>query len=240
MLTVAIASQKGGVGKTTVAVNLAIQLHLQNLQVVLVDMDAQGSATYALGLVPGQSPGFDRWLGGENVLLQKDFVSLIPGGADTAYIKWNSPEILRQAINRLDCDVVLLDCPPSLAPATVAALVVADKVLVPVLADPLVLVGLAQVLNTIRDVNPEVPVDVLRSRHKPQLRMTAEADSMLVGDNRFNLLRICIPENVAIAESAGHGQSISEYAPSSRGASAFKALASEVIKEWGLKKRGCK
>jgi chromosome partitioning protein len=101
-------------------------------------------------------------------------------------------------------------------------------------------VGLAQVLDTLKDVNPDVLVDVLRSRHKPALNMTVEADSVLVSDNRFNLLRICIPENVAIAESAGHGQSIFEYAPKSKGASAFKALAGEVVKEWGLKKRGRK
>jgi cellulose biosynthesis protein BcsQ len=100
-------------------------------------MDAQGSATYALGLVPGKQPGFDRWLEGEDVVRTDTAVPLIPGGTDTAYVKWDSPEILRKAISRLDCDLVLLDCPPSLVPATVAALVVADRVLVPVLADPL-------------------------------------------------------------------------------------------------------
>jgi chromosome partitioning protein len=186
--------------------------------------------------VPGKQPGFDRWLEGEDVVRTDTAVPLVPGGTDTAYVKWDSPEILRKAISQLDCDLVLLDCPPSLVPATVAALVVADRVLVPVLADPLVLVGLAQVLDTLKDVNPNVPVDVLRSRHKPALNMTVEADSVLVSDNRFNLLRICIPENVAIAESAGHGQSIFEYAPKSKGASAFKALAGEAIKEWGLKR----
>ena len=240
MLTIAIASQKGGVGKTCTCVNLGSGLQQQKVKVVLVDMDAQGSATYAFGLVPGKQPGFDRWLEGEDVVRTDTAVPLVPGGTDTAYVKWDSPEILRKAISKLDCDLVLLDCPPSLVPATVAALVVADRVLVPVLADPLVLVGLAQVLDTLKDVNPDVPVDVLRSRHKPALNMTAEADSVLVSDNRFNLLRICIPENVALAESAGHGQSIFEYALKSKGASAFKALAGEAIKEWGLKKRGRK
>ncbi len=236
MLIVAIASQKGGVGKTTVAVNLAVQLQKQKLKVVLVDMDAQGSATYALGLVPGEIPGFDRWLDGEDVLCSDAPVPLIPGGSDSAYVRWDSPKILHHAIDQLQADLVLLDCPPSLVPATVAALVVANRVLVPVWADPLVLMGLAQVLDTLKEVNPSIPVDVLRSRHKPNLKMTAESDSVLVGDSRFNLLRICIPENVAIAESAGHGQSILTYSSKSRGASAYKALASEVIKEWGLKK----
>jgi chromosome partitioning protein len=236
MLVVAIASQKGGVGKTTVAVNLAVQLQEQKLEVVLVDMDAQGSATYALGLVPGENPGFDRWLDGEDVLRSDASVPLIPGGADTAYISWDSPEILRRALDQLQADLVLLDCPPSLVPATVAALVVANRVLVPVWADPLVLVGLAQVLDTLKEINASIPVDVLRSRHKPTLKMTTESDSVLVGDSRFNLLRICIPENVAIAESAGHGQSVLTYSSKSRGASAYKALALEVIKEWGLKK----
>ncbi len=239
MLVVAIASQKGGVGKTTVAVNLAVQLHKQKIKVALVDMDAQGSATYALGLVPGESSGFDRWLDGEDVLSSNTPVPLIPGGPDTAYVRWDSPETLRHALDKLRVDLVdlvLLDCPPSLGAATVAALVVANRVLVPVWADPLVLVGLAQVLDTLKKVNKSIPVDVLRSRHKPNLKMTAEADSVLVGDSRFNLLRICIPENVAIAESAGHGQSVSTYSSKSRGASAYKALASEVIKEWGLKK----
>ncbi len=239
MLTVAIASQKGGVGKTTLAVNLGVQLFRERkLRVVVVDMDAQGSATYALGLMPGEKPGFDLWLEGKEVLLKNVSVPLIPGGADTAYIKWESPQLLKAALETLAADLVLLDCPPSLVPATVAALIAANRVLVPVLADPLVLVGLAQILDTLTDVNPAAAVDVLRSRYKPQLKMTAEADEMLVSDSRFNLLRICIPENVVIAESSGHGQAISDYSPKSKGAKAFKSLASEVIKEWGLNNSG--
>lgn len=237
MLVVAIASQKGGVGKTTIAVNLGVELHQQGLKVVLVDMDSQGSATYALGLNPFEQKGFDRWLVGEDVLLTKTAVPLIAGGLETAYIQWKSPDILSKALSQLetDTDLVLLDCPPSLVPATVAALVTANRVLVPVLADPLVLVGLAQILDTLTDVNPKAKVDVVRSKYKPQLKMTNEADEILVSDPRFNLLRICIPDNVAIAESAGHGKPVRDYAKSSKGAKAFKSLAAEIIKEWRLK-----
>lgn len=234
MLTVALASQKGGVGKTSVAVNLASLLQ-PRFKVVLVDMDAQGSATYALGAVPGQLPGFDRWLAGESVLWSDTAVPLIPGGPDTAYVRWDSPESLTHAIAKLPADLVLLDCPPTLGATTVAALVVANRVMVPVWADPLVLVGLAQVLDTINEVNAEVPVDVLRTRYKPQLRITQEADQMLSQPGRFNLLKTCIPENIAIAESAGHGQPLCEYAPNSKGALAFKTLTKEVIKTWGIK-----
>ncbi|MEB3188890.1 MAG: ParA family protein [Snowella sp.] len=234
MLVVAIASQKGGVGKTTVAVNLGVELYRQGVKVAVVDMDAQGSATYALGLVPDEQAGFERWLAGEEVLLTHTPVPLIPGGLDTAYIQWQSPGILSSAITRLDTDLVLLDCPPSLVTSTVAALVAANRVLVPVLADPLVLMGLAQILDTLNDVNPQAQVDVLRSKYKPQLKMTSEADEILVADSRFNLLRICIPENVAIAESAGHGKPVKDYASASKGAKAFKAISAEVIKEWGL------
>ncbi len=235
MLIVAIASQKGGVGKTTLAVNLGVELYRQKVRVVVIDMDAQGSATYALGLIPNEQAGFERWLAGEDVLSTRTAVPLIPGGSDTAYIAWRSPDILSRAIARLDAELVILDCPPSLVPSTVAALVTAHRVLVPVLADPLVLVGLAQILDTLTDVNPKARVDVVRSKYKVQLKMTTEADEMLVADPRFNLLRICIPDNVAIAESAGHGIPVKDYAGNSKGAKAFKAIASEVIKEWGLK-----
>lgn len=238
MLVTAIASQKGGVGKTTIAVNLGVELYRQNIRVVVVDMDSQGSATYALGLVPNQQAGFERWLAGDDVLLTQTAVPLIPGGADTAYIQWQSPDILSHAIARLDADLVLLDCPPSLVPSTVAALVVADQVLVPVLADPLVLVGLAQILDTLTVVNPKAKINVVRSKYKTQLKMTTEADEMLVADPRFNLLRMYIPDNVAIAESAGHGIPVKDYAGGSKGAKAFKAIASEIIKEWGLEKNG--
>ncbi len=149
----ATASSKGGVGKTTVAVNLGVELTRQKIKTVVVDLDAQGSATYALGLVPDKQAGFDLWLKGEKVLQTHRAVPLIPSGAATAYIKWNSPQLLTHALSTLEADVVLLDCPPSLVPSTVAALVNAHRVLVPVLADPLVLVGLAQILDTLSEVN---------------------------------------------------------------------------------------
>ncbi len=235
MLITAIASSKGGVGKTTVAVNLGVELTRQGIKTVVVDLDAQGSATYALGLVPDKQGGFDLWLQGEKVLQNQTTVPLIPSGAATAYVKWNSPDVLTHALSTLDAEVVLLDCPPSLVPSTVAALVNAHRVLVPVLADPLVLVGLAQILDTLAQVNDRATVDVLRSRYKSNLKMTTEADEILVADTRFNLLRMVIPENVAIAESAGHGKPVREYSATSKGAKAFKALASELIKEWKLK-----
>ncbi len=232
MLVVAVASQKGGVGKTTVAVNLAMALSDQ-LRVVLVDMDAQGSATYALGSIPGNVAGFDQWLDGKEVLLTSP-IPYIPGGPETSYVQWPSAEPLKEALCKLESDLVLLDCPPTLGASTVAAMMVADRVLIPVLADPLGLVGLAQALNILEQVHPSCPVEVVRSRYRPQLKMTVEADQQLVANPRFVLLATCIPENVAIAESAGVGQPLLQFAPKSRGTIAFKTLAAEVLNKWGL------
>jgi chromosome partitioning protein len=132
-------------------------------------------------------------------------------------------------------DVCLMDCSPGLGVASVQAILSSDRILIPVIGEPAVLKGLSEAVQLIREERPDVPIDVLRCRYKSRLLVTKEADELLAEaapELRYRLLRTVVPENVAVAEAIAHSLPVTDYAPNSTGALAYRALAKECWEEW--------
>jgi chromosome partitioning protein len=140
-------------------------------------------------------------------------------------------------IRPLEVDVVLLDCPPGLGIVSAQAIISSDRVLMPTLCEPASLKGLSEAIDLIRGEGNK-PIDVLRSRYRSRLVLTREADDMLIEgaeDLGFRLLHTVIPENIQVAESIAAQKPVTEYAPNSSGAKAYKSAAKELQKIWGIK-----
>jgi chromosome partitioning protein len=138
----------------------------------------------------------------------------------------------------LEYDMILIDCPPSLSVASVQAILSSDRVLVPTLCEPAALKGLSEAIALIRGENPDIPIEVLKTRYKPRLVLTREADDLLIesaADLGYRLLHATIPENIQVAESIAQQQPVADYASTSSGALAYRSLTKECTKLWGLK-----
>lgn len=245
----AIANQKGGVGKTTTSINLGAYLARLGRQVLVIDSDPQGNATTALGIDIRDIAGRTLYqvFTGEltaaecTVRTSIDGLSILPTTRDLAGIEIELAErgdfetVLRDALRSYTApwDIVLIDCPPSLGVLTVNALVAADSVVVPVQCEYLALEGVAHLLRTI---------DLVRQQANPSLSLAGLVLTMF--DGRTNLsqqvetevrthfpstFQTAIPRTIRLAEAPSYGQSILEYDPSSRGAEAYNALAEELI-----------
>ncbi|MGG6297817.1 ParA family protein [Leptolyngbya sp. AN02str] len=230
---------KGGTGKSTAAINLGAALAGKR-RVLLIDLDGQRTLSFGLGL-DGAEPTALDWLNNETIAPVQTAVKnldLIPGDIGmfrlTANVDIFAPSLKR--IRSLEYDLVLMDCPPSLGVASVQAILNSDRVLMPTLCEPASLKGLSDALSLIRGENDRIPVDVLRCRYRRQLVLTREADDLLVEgatDLGYSLLYATIPENISVSEAIAQQQPVSEYAPNSTGARAYKSLAKEVAKSWG-------
>jgi len=243
----AIANQKGGVGKTTTAVNLASCAAAGDEQTLLVDLDPQCNATVALGGDRDLHPSSYDCLTGDVSVAEAarpagpDNLWLVPANRDLAGAAVELPRIedsetrLRERLGpvRERFAITLLDCPPSLGPVSVNALVAADRVIVPVQAEYLALEGLVQFLETLgiirRDLNPKLEVSgLLVTMHDERTRLARDVEAELREHFPGMVFETVIPRSVRVAEAPSYGLPVTEHAPASRGSQAYRALAVEL------------
>ena len=244
---IAVANQKGGVGKTTTSVNLAASLANSGVRVLLIDLDPQGNATMGCGCDKNAIElSIYDWLVGEAALADiqhkvNDNFALMPSNTDLTAAEiqlMNETNRERRLHERLardgqDFNYVIIDCPPSLNILTINALVAAQGVLIPMQCEYYALEGLSALLETIQGVrqasNPGLVLEgLLRTMYDPRNSLTRDVSRQLLEHFGDDVYRTVIPRNVRLAEAPSHGQPILNYDKHSRGSVAYLALAGEL------------
>jgi chromosome partitioning protein len=243
----AIANQKGGVGKTTTAVNVGACIAEAGFETLLVDVDPQANATVGLGHPRGHVPGVYEVLTGASTAREAVVetsiggLQLLPAGPGLAGANVELPRLegfehrLRDSLEliRGDFEYVLLDCPPSLGPLAVSALVAADRVIVPVQTEYFALEGLAGLLETLelirRELNPDLTIaGMLLTMHDARTRLGRDVERDVREHFRELVFETVIPRNVRIGEAPSFGLPVTHHDPHSSGAEAYFELAKEV------------
>jgi len=246
---IAVANQKGGVGKTTTAVNLAAALAAAKRKVLLVDLDPQGNATMASGVDKREAkPNGCEVLLDESpieraIVSTEAHYDLLPGNGDLTAAELKLMDAiaresrLKEQLAKVGdkYQTILIDCPPSLHLLTLNALAAADGLLIPVQCEYFALEGLSSLLDTVKAVrqrlNPKLEIEgLLRTMYDVRNNLGNEVSAQLTQHFGDKVLRSIIPRNVRLAEAPSHGQPIHLYDRSSRGAIAYIGLAGEIIR----------
>lgn len=254
--TIVIANQKGGVGKTTTAINLSASLAELGKRVVIIDMDPQGNTTSGLGVEKEEleKTVYELLLGEisieecmikdvtENLTLVPSNINLaaaeieLIGVEDKEFILKNEVEKIKE-----NYDFVLIDCPPSLSMLTINAMCAADTVLVPIQCEYYALEGLTQLMHTINLVqerlNPDLEIEgVVFTMYDARTNLSLQVVENVKSNLKQNIYKTIIPRNIRLAEAPSYGRPITEYDPKSTGAESYRLLAEEVIhrgeEEW--------
>lgn len=247
--TIVVANQKGGVGKTTTAINLAASLAELNQKILVIDMDPQGNTTSGLGVDKDgvENTVYEMMLGEcsiEDAIVKSEYDNLdvLPSNINLAAAEIElvgieeKEYILKKETDKVKekYEFILIDCPPSLSMLTINAMCAANTVLVPIQCEYYALEGLSQLIHTIdlvRDrLNPELEIEgVVFTMYDARTNLSLQVVENVKNNLNQNIYKTIIPRNVRLAEAPSHGMPITSYDSKSSGAESYRRLAEEVI-----------